>query len=69
MSKVQPSESAFKQLYTEMFNQGGDFNKVSKSLQKPIKCYVKEAYPYFLITDGYFFVPAYFTKDALAEFK
>ena len=52
-----------------MFNKGGDFNKVDKSLQKPIKCYVKESYPYFLITDAYFFVPAYFTKDAIAEFK
>ena len=63
------NESAFKQLYTEMFDQGGDFSKVSKNLQKPIKCYVKEAFPYFLVTDGYFFVPAYFTKEAVAEYR
>lgn len=51
-----------------MFNQGGDFSKVSKDLKKPLKCYVKESHPYFLVTDGYFFVPAYFTKDAVTEF-
>jgi len=51
-----------------MINQGGDFNKVSKDLKRPIKCYVKEAYPYFLVTDGYFYVPTYFTKEAVSEF-
>ena len=69
MSKVQASQSAFKQLYTEMFNQGGDFGKVSKDLKKPIKCYVKESFPHFLVSDGYFFVPVYFTKDAVSEYK
>ena len=69
MSKTAANESAFKQLYTEMFKVGGDFSKVNKSLQKPIKCLVKESYPHFLVTDGYFFVPCYFTKEAVAEFK
>jgi hypothetical protein len=68
MSKGQAQQSAFKQLYTEIFNQGGDFNKVSKDLKKPLKTYVKESHPYFLVTDGYFFVPAYFTKEAVNEF-
>jgi hypothetical protein len=62
-------QSAFKQLYTEIFNQGGDFGKVNKDFKKPIKCYVKESFPHFLVTDGYFFVPAYFTKEAVNEFK
>ena len=69
MSKSHASQSAFKQLYTEMFNQGGDFSKVSKDLKKPIKCYVKESFPHFLVSDGYFFVPVYFTKEAVSEFK
>ena len=69
MSKQSGNESAFKQLYTEMFKQGGDFSKIGKSMQKPIKCYVKESFPHFLVTDGYFFVPCYFTKEALTEFK
>ena len=66
MSKQQ---SAFKQLYSELFNQGGDFSKVSKDMKKPLKCYVKESYPFFLVTDGYFFLQLYFTKEAVAEFK
>jgi hypothetical protein len=63
------SQSAFKQLYSELFNQGGDFNKVSKDLKKPIKCYVKESFPHFLVTDGYFFVPAYFTNECVKDFR
>lgn len=66
MSKV---SSAFKQLYSEMFNVGGDFSKVSKEYKKPLKCYVKESFPHFLVTDGFFFVPAYFTKQAIEEFR
>jgi Telomere-binding protein beta subunit (TEBP beta) len=62
-------QSAFKQLFTEILAQGGDFSKVSKDLKKPLKTYVKESYPFFLVTDGYFFVQAYFTKEAVAEFK
>jgi hypothetical protein len=62
-------QSAFKQLYSEIFNQGGDFSKVNKDFRKPLKCYVKESFPHFLVSDGYFFVPAYFTKEALSEFK
>ena len=68
MSKQQ-SASAFKQLYTAMFNQNGDFSKVGKDLKKPIKCFVKESFPHFLVTDGYFFVPAYFTQAAVQDFK
>lgn len=52
-----------------MFKQGGDFSKVGKDMKKPIKCYVKESFPYFLVSDGYFFVPCYFTKEAVAEFR
>ena len=52
-----------------MFAQGGDFSKVGANLKKPIKCFVKESFPYFLVTDEYFFIPAYFTKEAVAEHK
>ncbi|CDW85312.1 UNKNOWN [Stylonychia lemnae] len=69
MSKGQAQQqSAFKQLFTEFFNLGGDFSKVSKDLKKPLKTYVKESYPHFLVTDGYFFVQPHFTKEAVAEF-
>jgi len=62
-------QSAFKQLFTEVLNQGGDFSKVSKDLKKPLKTYVKESYPFFLVTDCFFFIQAYFTKKVVAEFK
>ncbi len=49
--------SAFKILFSEMLTTAnGDFSKLSKEYRKPLKCYVKEATPYFLVTDGYFFV-------------
>ena len=67
------SHSAFKQLYSEMFKNGGDFNKLSNSMPKvtkqQIKCYVKESFPHFLVTDNYFYVACYFTKKAVEEFK
>ena len=69
MSKPAAQSSAFKQLFTEMLAQGGDFSKVNKDLKRPLKTYVKESYPFFLVTDGYFFVQAYFTKEAVAEFR
>jgi hypothetical protein len=56
--------SAFKQLYADMFRNGGE-GSVPK---KTIKCYVKESFPHFLVTDGYFYVACYFTKKAIDEF-
>lgn len=62
--------SAFKTLFTDLVNNGGDFNRLSKDLTKQmLKVFVKETSPYFLISDGYFFVPAYFTRAALDEFE
>ena len=36
--------------------------------KKTIKCYVKESFPHFLVTDGFFYVACYFTKKAVDEF-
>ena len=62
-------QSAFKQLYSEMFRSGGDFTKLNVSTKKQIKCYVKESFPFFLVTDNYFYVACYFTKKAVDDFK
>lgn len=63
-------QSAFKQLYIDMFKKGGDFSKLADSIpQKKITCYVKESYPYFLIADDFFYVPCYFTQKAVDDFK
>lgn len=56
--------SAFKTLYSDMIRNGGDWNIPKKT----IKCYVKESFPHFLVTDGYFYVACYFTKKAVDEF-
>jgi len=34
-----------------------------------LKVFVKETSPYFLISDSYFYVPAYFTQAALDDFE
>jgi len=61
--------SAFKTLFTDIVNHNGDYSKLSKDLTKQmLKVFVKETSPYFLVSDSYFFVPAYFTKAALDEF-
>jgi len=56
-------------VYSDLFNNGCDFAKVNNNFKKPIKCYVKESFPHFLVSDGFFFVPAYFTSDAIKQFK
>ena len=62
--------SAFKTLFTDMPNNGGDYSKLPKDLTKQmLKVFVKETSPYFLVSDSFFFVPAYFTKAALDEFE
>ena len=56
--------SAFKQLYTDMINNGGN----STMPRKAVCCYVKQAFPHFLVTDGYCYVACYFSKGAVDEF-
>lgn len=64
--------SAFKKLFSDLVNADGDSTKLFKdaSAGKPnIKVFVKETSPYFLVSDSFFYVPAYFTQGALDEFK
>lgn len=58
------SVSAFKHLISDMFRNDG---KSTISI-KTIKCYVHESFPHFLVCDGYFYIPCYFTKRAVDEF-
>ena len=51
-----------------MLKNDGDFTKLSDAIKKScIKCFVKETYPKFLISDGQFFVAAYLTKEAFEK--
>ena len=62
--------SAFKTLFTEIVNAGGDFSKLNKDISKQsLKVFVKETAPYFLVSDSFFYVPAYFTQGALDDFS
>jgi hypothetical protein len=62
--------SAFKKLFTDIISADGDASKLSKDISKQmLKVFVKETQPYFLVSDSYFYVPAYFTQAALDEFK
>ena len=69
------AESAFKQLYSGMINSGGNLNQVLSGFKdaagkvKKIKCFVKESFPHFLVTDNHCYVPCYFTKKAVDSFK
>jgi hypothetical protein len=63
-------KSAFKQLYQDTFNKGGDFSKLGDLIpKKKITCYVKESHPHFLVADDFFYVPCYFTQKAVDDFK
>ena len=64
------STSALKTLFTDMVQSSGDFSKLSKDIKNQmLKVFVKETQPYFLVSDSFFFVPAYFTRSALDEFE
>lgn len=62
--------SAFKKLFTDLVNADGDSSKLFSSGSKPnIKVFVKETNPYFLVSDSFFYVPAYFTDAAIKEYQ
>jgi thiamine biosynthesis protein ThiC len=69
-NKKEVKNSAFKALMEEFLEKGADFDQVKASMKKSaIKCFVKESYPKFLISDGTFFISAYITKEAYDNFK
>ena len=64
------SASAFKTLYTQMIQNGGDYDALPKDLlRKDLQVFVKETRPYFLVSDSFFYVPAYFTAAAISEYQ
>ena len=62
--------SAFKTLYTQMIEAGGNYDALPSNLRKKdLQVFVKESRPYFLVSDSFFYVPAYFTQAALTEYN
>lgn len=61
--------SAFKQLYTDILK-SGSFSNLDKTIpKKQIRCFIKESFPHFLVTDDFFYIPCYFTKKAVDDFR
>ena len=63
------NKSAFKELFTNMVNAGGNTKSIAKQMTQMLKVYVKESSPHFLVSDSHFFVPAYFSSEAVAAFR
>ena len=67
---VMATVSAFKTLFTQMIQAGGDYDVLPDSLlKKDLQVFVKESRPFFLVSDSFFYVPAYFTQAAISEYN
>jgi len=60
--RLKPTVAAF-------LNSGCDFNEVPSSLKKQMRVYVHDNIPHLWLCDGYNFMEAHFTKDAINEFR
>jgi hypothetical protein len=47
----------------------GDFEKIPKKFRGALRCSVKETCPNFLVTDGSYFISAYFTPESYKQFR
>lgn len=61
--------SAFQILMISMLEADGDMSKMPKKFKGPLRCSVRETSPNFLITDGSYFLSAYFTPESYAYFR
>lgn len=69
MSEQKSSEAPFKMIATELLAVGADPMQLPRALRQPFQCFVRETYPYFMVTDGYHYINLNFTFDALAKFQ
>jgi hypothetical protein len=61
--------SAFQILLSSMIEAHGDMDKIPKKFKGALRCSVKETSPNFLVTDGSYFISAYFTEDSYKQFR
>jgi hypothetical protein len=53
-----------------MIEAGGNYDALPASLlKKDLQVFVKESRPHFLVSDSFFYVPAYFTPGAMSEYN
>jgi hypothetical protein len=43
--------------------------KIPSKFRVPLSVFVKETFPSFLVSDGYYFTSLYFSQEALAEHR
>lgn len=56
--------SAFQILLSSLLSSNGNMTDMPKKFKGALRCSVKETSPNFLITDGSYFVSAYFTEQS-----
>lgn len=61
--------SAFQILLLSLLEADGDINLLNKKFRGPLRCSVKETQPHFLLTDGSYFLQAYFTEQSYKQFR
>lgn len=61
--------SAFQILLLSLLQADGDVNLINKKFRGPLRCSVKETQPHFLLTDGSYFLQAYFTEQSYTQFR
>ena len=61
--------SAFQILLVSLLQYDGDFKQLPKKFRGPLRCSVKETQPNFLLTDGSYFIQAYFTEESYKQFR
>lgn len=61
--------SAFKLLIINFLACGADSMKLDKKFKKTIRVCVKDVLPQFVLTDGYFNLSGYITKEAYDEYN
>lgn len=59
----------FKPILTSFLNSNCDLNAMPLPLKKPMRLTVHDNIPYVWLSDGYNFIEALFTKDAIHEFR
>lgn len=61
--------SAFQILLQNLLAVDGQFDKMPKKFRGPLRCSIKETNPSFIVTDGSYFISAYFTPESYKQFR
>lgn len=62
-------QERLKPVISHFINSGCDFNAVPLELRKSLRLFVIDNIPYMWLSDGFHFIEALFTKDAVNEFR